>query len=118
MAIDKLLNFQIVECLYSNNSLSVFRAKEAQQDNTQVLKVLNKVNADIDEIEQLRNEYQILQQISELDGVPKVADLVEDDKQLILVLSDIHGITLHQASKQSLLSTAQVVDVLKQTTVI
>ena len=115
MAIDRLLNFQIVECLYSNNSLSVFRAKEAQQDNTQVLKVLNTVNADIDEIEQLRNEYQILQQISELDGVPKVAKLVEDDKQLILVLSDFHGITLHQASKQSLLSTAQVVDVLKQT---
>ncbi len=116
MAIDKLLNFQILECLYSSNSLSVYRVEDEAQEDTLVLKVLNNASAEIDEIEQLRNEYEILRQIAGLEGVPTALEIIDNDEQIILVLSDFHGITLHQALAQNLLSLEQIVDVLTQCT--
>lgn len=116
MAIDKLLNFQLLECLHNDSSLSVYRAQKEAQDDTLVLKVLNTATAEIDELEQLRNEYEILSQFSQLDGIPKALDLIDNDSQLILVLSDLKGITLNQALTQQDLSIAQIVDILCQCT--
>lgn len=116
MAIDKLLNFQIVECLHKHDHLSVYRAKQAGKAETQILKVLNIANADVGEIAQLRNEYEILLHISDCDGVPTALNLLEDEQSLILVLSDIHGISVQQAMEQGALSVKQIVNVLSQVT--
>ena len=106
-------------CLYETNCLAVYRAKRADQadaEQSYILKVVDKERCEIDTIEQLHNEYAILQQLPQIAGLPQVIEFFETSNHWVLALSDFKGITLSQAIDQLHLSTEQIVDALCQCT--
>lgn len=109
----KIAQYQPIECLYRTNCLSVYRANCDHSAESVVLKVVDKESCEADSIEQIRNEQELLQQLSDVPGVPEFIEFIESPSQLVLVVSDFHGITLSQALEQNL-SIDQIVDALSQ----
>lgn len=114
--IDNIANFQLVTRLHHANGQSVYRATCTQHQERVILKAVDKVAAEVDTLNQLRNEYEILSQIQGIQGIPEVVDFIDDTEKLMLIVKDFNGTTLTELIEQQALSLEQIVDILLQST--
>ena len=112
MIIKELPGFQIHTCLHDAGYGGVYRALRVIDSSAVILKVVAKTHARFDYLNHLRNEYDILSSLSEIKGVPKVLDFLEEGPYLILVLADFEGCSLDELIQSKQFSSEQTVAII------
>ena len=116
MQAETLAGYNLLECLHRTAYSQVYRARKSDVPLSVILKVLDKSTANIDYLNQLRNEYEILSNLSPHEGIPETTELINNEDYLILVLSDFEGLSLDKLQKQDTikLTPEHVVNILCQ----
>ena len=91
-----LSNYQILSTIYESTNAIIYRGLRSEDNQAVVLKILKTDYPTIEELARYQQEYNILHDLSQLDGVIKLYNLEKYQNTLILCLEDFGGQSLKQ----------------------
>ncbi len=94
--LEELTGYVIKELIYQGMHSLIYRAVRVKDQRSVILKVLNREYPTQQELNCFQQEYEIAQQLMQLDGVIKAYQLLDYYHTKILVLEDIGGISLFE----------------------
>ena len=102
----KIQSFKIREKLYESPRTVVYRSSSVQDGSSYILKMLNSKVPERKDIEKLRHEFGLLEQIhrnpSVGQGVIKAHGFIHDEDGCAIVFEDVDGVPLHALNRADL----------------
>ncbi len=96
-----LAGCRVLETLHEDPKTGIYRALRNTENGEQrvVLKTLRAAHPPLEDVAQLRHEFQIARNLP-LDGVLQPLDLLQHENSFVLLLEDFDGVSLHQYLKK------------------
>lgn len=89
----KFPGYTILELLGETHHSSVYRARDAERDQSVIIKVIRIKNPSPSVIARLKHEYELAKSVA-IDGIVKPVDLIYYDDTPALILEDFGGVSL------------------------
>ena len=87
-------NYKIVETIHSGKKNIIYKAFDITNNNPVILKLINKEYPSFQEIKHLKNEFEIAQNLQDIDGIVKMFDFIDDPNYKMIVMEEIEGKSL------------------------
>ncbi|MDY6905913.1 MAG: AAA family ATPase [Thermodesulfobacteriota bacterium] len=88
--------YQLLEQIHGNKAYTVYRAKRQQDGRAVVVKVLSACNPSQSDIARFTQEYEIIKNINDIDGIIAIYELVRQNGSMAIVMEDLDAISLKQ----------------------
>lgn len=106
--------YQVLSTLYESDNTVVYRAKTIQNNLPVIQKVLKSDVPSSRESVRYKQEYKILQNLSDIPGVIKAYDIEEFENSLLLILEDFGAESLKNILKKKRLSLGEILPIASQ----
>lgn len=92
---DVALNYRVLEILYENSDILVFRAELVSDHKRVIIKTLKSKRPSLESLSTLRHEFQVNQSL-DIKGIVRCQELIDLPNQHLLIFEDVGGVSLKE----------------------